>query len=275
MKHKILVIIILMGISLSVSSISAASTITAFATAGGTISPSGKLTVDAGALQKFQINASSGYLISEVIVDDVSVGAISSYTFNDVSEDHSIYAIFQLDVTACESLIKQDFNDGQVPPSGWQLLTTNQNYTWKPLLLGNGDYTAAVDYDKVNHQDEFLLSQQLSVKEAILHFESTGDIFWCRDTFDNCDLEIWIVVGTWDRGIGDDIFLGTADDDWIEGYYFAASSFNLTSILPNKPIRIGFRYKGSNGNLILLDDVQICSDKPSTTFLPFLHLLLE
>ena len=95
MEHKILIIIILMNISLSVSSISAASTITAFATAGGTISPSGKLTVDARALQKFQVNAASGYLISEVIVDDVSVGAISSYTFNDVSEDHSIYATFQ------------------------------------------------------------------------------------------------------------------------------------------------------------------------------------
>ena len=275
MKHKILIIIILMGISLSVSSISAASTITAFAAAGGTISPSGKLTVDAGASQKFQINASSGYLISEVIVDDVSVGAVSSYTFNDVSEDHIIYAAFQLDVTACGSLITQDFNDGQVPPSGWQLLTTNQNYSWKPLLLSTGDYTAAVEYDDVNHQDEVLLSQQLSIREAILHFGSTGDIVWCRDTFDNCDLEIWIVVGTWDGGSGDDIFVGTADDDWIKGYYFAASSFNLTSILPDKPIRIGFRYKGINGNLILLDDVQICSDKPSITFLPFLLLLLE
>ena len=266
-----------MGISLSVNSFAAASTITAFAAAGGTILPSGKLTVDAGALQKFQINASSGYVISEVIVDDLSVGAVSSYTFNDVSEDHIIYAVFQLDVTACESLIMQDFNDAQVPPSGWQLLTTNQNYTWKPLFWATtGDFSAAVHFDPdMNEQDEVLLSQQLSMKEAILHFWSTGDIAWCRDTVDNCDLEIWIVVGTWDGGSVDDIFLGTADDDWIESYYFAASSFNLTPLLPDKPIRIGFRYKGIDGNLIVLNDIQICSDKPSTTFLPFLLLLLE
>jgi len=275
MKNKILIIITLMGISMSVNSFAAASTITAFAAAGGTISPSGKLTVDAGASQGFQISAASGYVISDVIVDDSSVGAVSSYTFNNVSEDHIINAIFELDIGACESLIMQNFNEGLVPPRGWQLLTTNQNYSWKPLLLSTGDYTAAVEYDDVDHQDEVLLSQQLSIREAILHFGSTGDIVWCRDTFDNCDLEIWIVVGTWDGGSGDDIFVGTADDDWIEGYYFAASSFNLTSILPDKPIRIGFRYKGINGNLILLDDVQICSDKPSITFLPFLLLLLE
>lgn len=208
---------------------------------------------------------------------DSSVGTLSSYIFNDVSEEHIINAIFEQDIGVCESLIMQNFNEGLVPPRGWQLLTTNQNGTWKPFFWATtGDFAAAVDYDPdVNEQDEVLLSQRLSIKEAILHFRSTGDIVWCRDVFDNCDLEIWIVVGTWDGGSGDDIFVGKADDDWIEGYYLAASSFNLTLILPDKPIRIGFRYKGIDGNLIVLDDVQICSDKPSSTFLPFLLLLLE
>ena len=249
--------------------------ITAFETAGGAISPSGTVIVDAGASQGFQINADSGYLIYDVLVDDSSVGAVSSYPFTNVSADHTIFALFVLDTGACESLILQDFNGGVVPPSGWQLLTTNQNYTWKSLLLDVGDYAAGVLYDpEFNQQDEVLLSQQLSIKEAILHFWSDGSIYWCRDTFDNCDLEVWIVVGAWDGGTGDDIYVGKAENDWVDNFVWSESSFNLTSMLPGKPIRIGFRYKGTEGADIYLDDIQICSDKP-VTFLPFLNLLLE
>ena len=61
-------------------------TISATATAGGTISPSGSITIDGGASQEFQINADSGYVISDVLVDDSSVGAVSPHTFSDVSE---------------------------------------------------------------------------------------------------------------------------------------------------------------------------------------------
>jgi hypothetical protein len=279
MKHNIIIIAALAGIFMSVNVFAAGNySINVIDTAGGTISPSGspfeEVTLEAGASQEFQINASLGYLISDVIVDGVSVGAVSSYTFNNVSADHSISATFQLDATACGSLITQDFNEGQVPPSGWQLLSTNLSVTWEPLSISTGDSAAAVDWDTLP-QDEVLLSQELSTKEAILHFWSKGDPFWCRDDNDLCDLEIWIVVGTWDGGSGDDIFVGKAEDDWIESFSFAPSSFTLTPMLPDKPIRIGFRYKGDDGDLIALDNVQICSGKPAVTSLPFLFLLLE
>ena len=253
-------------------------TITATATAGGTISPSGPITVDGGSSQVFQINAGSGYIISDVLVDNVSVGAVPSYTFANVSANHTIHAEFLLDSASCESLKTQGFESGIFPPGGWGLLTTNQGYTWQVNSNSphTGNYAAEVLYDpKLNVQDEVLLSQQLLIKEAILHFWSMGSIDWCRDTFDNCDLEIWIVVGSWDGGAGDDIFVGKAEDAWINNFEWADSSFNLTSLLPDKPIRVGFRYKGADGAQVVIDDIQICSDMPAATLLPFIPLLLD
>ncbi len=63
---------------------------TASAGTGGTISPTGAVSVDYGANQPFTITANTGYSISNVTVDGVSQGAISSYTFNNVTAAHTI-----------------------------------------------------------------------------------------------------------------------------------------------------------------------------------------
>ena len=69
-------------------------TITATAGEGGTISPAGNVRVGEGASKTFTISASDGYHISYVKVDDYIVGAVSSYTFYDVYENHTIEAYF-------------------------------------------------------------------------------------------------------------------------------------------------------------------------------------
>jgi len=69
-------------------------TITASAGSGGSISPSGSVSVSSGGSQTFTITANSNYSISSVLVDSVSQGAISTYTFTDVSADHTISATF-------------------------------------------------------------------------------------------------------------------------------------------------------------------------------------
>jgi len=60
----------------------------------GTISPSGSIPVTPGANQGFTITASPGYSISDVVVDGVSVGVVSSYLFTNVNEAHTIVASF-------------------------------------------------------------------------------------------------------------------------------------------------------------------------------------
>jgi len=69
-------------------------TITASAGSGGSISPAGNVSVNAGDDQSYTITADACYNISDVIVDGVSVGAVSSYTFNDVSANHTISVAF-------------------------------------------------------------------------------------------------------------------------------------------------------------------------------------
>jgi hypothetical protein len=69
-------------------------TITASAGAGGTITPSGAVSVGAGGSQAFTIAPSGGYVIADVLVDGGSVGAVASYTFTNVAASHTIAASF-------------------------------------------------------------------------------------------------------------------------------------------------------------------------------------
>lgn len=70
-------------------------TITASAGVGGTITPSGEVTVFQGWGQSFAISPSKGYAIQDVVVDGSSVGKIDSYVFYHVMADHTIHASFQ------------------------------------------------------------------------------------------------------------------------------------------------------------------------------------
>lgn len=70
----------------------------ASAGSGGTISPNGEVRVERGKNQSFTIKPNSGYIISDVLVDNTSMGAISSYTFENVQRTHSIEAIFTTSV---------------------------------------------------------------------------------------------------------------------------------------------------------------------------------
>lgn len=69
-------------------------TITATAGEGGSISPSGEVSVRDGADQTFTITPDEGNKVRDVVVDGASVGALGSYTFDDVREDHAISVTF-------------------------------------------------------------------------------------------------------------------------------------------------------------------------------------
>src|SRR5204863_486792 len=69
-------------------------TITASAGTGGTISPTGAVSVNCGSSQSFTITPETGYTIGVVVVDGSSVGAVASYTFNNVQTAHTISASF-------------------------------------------------------------------------------------------------------------------------------------------------------------------------------------
>lgn len=77
--------------------------ITVTAGKGGSISPKGAVTVEDGEDQSFTITAEDGYEILEVKVDGTSIGALSTYTFTKVTEDHTIYVVFKQKAAAASA----------------------------------------------------------------------------------------------------------------------------------------------------------------------------
>lgn len=72
-------------------------TITALAGTGGTITPTGKVSVAQGASQTFKMTPDKGYAVADVLIDGKSVGAVSTYTFGQVTAAHTISVTFRAD----------------------------------------------------------------------------------------------------------------------------------------------------------------------------------
>ncbi|MEG2187523.1 MAG: S-layer homology domain-containing protein, partial [Clostridia bacterium] len=70
-------------------------TINASAGEGGTITPSGKLAVEKNGSMSFAIKPNEGYSIDTILVDGKAIGKVSSYTFKNVTENHSIAVTFK------------------------------------------------------------------------------------------------------------------------------------------------------------------------------------
>ena len=69
-------------------------TIKATAGTGGSISPSGSVSVREGRDQTFTITPDKSYAVSNVKIDGKSIGAVKSYTFENVRRTHTIEVIF-------------------------------------------------------------------------------------------------------------------------------------------------------------------------------------
>jgi len=85
-------------------------TITASAGTGGSISPSGSVSVNHGATQIFIITPNTKYSTADVLVDGNSVGAVTSYTFLNVTAGHMISVSF-----------KSTDKDPPAPPTGMRV----------------------------------------------------------------------------------------------------------------------------------------------------------
>lgn len=111
-------------------------TITASAGANGTISPSGAVSSNAGVNKVFSIAANTGYHIANVLVDGASVGTVSTYTFNNVSANHTIAASFAINtftITASAGA------NGSISPNGPTAVNHGDSPTF--TLTPNAGYT--------------------------------------------------------------------------------------------------------------------------------------
>jgi hypothetical protein len=94
-------------------------TITASAGTGGTITPNGAVAVVQGANQSFAIAANSGFTISSVLVDGASVGAVSGYTFSNVTASHTISASFVAGSPSAWSMSSGNYSENFADIANW------------------------------------------------------------------------------------------------------------------------------------------------------------
>ena len=122
-------------------------TITPSAGAGGAISPNTPQTVNAGGSQGFTITPNPSYHIADVLIDGVSNGSISSYTFSNVVTDHTIDASFAINtytITASAGV------NGAIDPSGPVNVNSGASQTFN-ISPNNGYQIADVLVDSVSN----------------------------------------------------------------------------------------------------------------------------
>src|SRR5207253_1154283 len=90
-------------------------TINASAGANGSITPNGAVAVNCGSPASFTIAANACYHVANVLVDGVSVGAVTSYTFANVQANHTIAASFAVDTY---TITASAGGNGSIAPSG-------------------------------------------------------------------------------------------------------------------------------------------------------------
>ncbi|MBS4880583.1 MAG: S8 family serine peptidase [Firmicutes bacterium] len=144
-------------------------TITASAGQGGSITPSGNVSVAENGSQKFTITPSEGYEIADVKVDGQSVGKVETYTIGDVNENHTIAATFTEKAVTLPDSIHEDFNAG-VLPKGWTVEGPSAKYnynTWQVARYTDFRSDAAVcsqNFIRNETQNEKLILPQINMK---------------------------------------------------------------------------------------------------------------
>jgi autotransporter-associated beta strand protein len=99
----------------------------------GTISLPGNVRVPSGGSQSYAISPERGYHVADVRVDGRSVGAVTSYTFTNVSATHTISASFAVDTYTIRAFVGTA-GHGRVSPFGTQIVAwgSTATYTFTP-----------------------------------------------------------------------------------------------------------------------------------------------
>ena len=112
-------------------------TITASAGANGSVVPSGATTKNYGTSQTYTITPAVGYSIASVLVDSSSVGAVGTYTFSNITANHTISATFVINTYTVSATAGAG---GTISPAS-RLVTYGSNTTF--TVTPSAGYTAS------------------------------------------------------------------------------------------------------------------------------------
>ena len=144
-------------IKITMTTVNYSYTITSSAGSNGSISPSGTTSVTSGNSQTYTITPNTGYNVSNVLVDGASVGAVTTYTFSNVSANHTISATFAIQTFTITPTVSG--SGGTISPSTAQTVNygSNLTFTFTPNS-GYGISNLAVDGSGVTVANSYTFS---------------------------------------------------------------------------------------------------------------------
>ncbi len=143
--------------------------IAASAGSNGSISPNGVTSLANAANQTFTITPYAHYYVADVLVDDVSVGATTTYTFSNITADHTISATF---ATTTHTITSSAGSDGSITPNGANTvndgsdlsftITPNSGYGIADVLVDGTSVGAITSYTFTNITTDHTISATFS-----------------------------------------------------------------------------------------------------------------
>lgn len=138
---------------------------------GGTISPDANQQIVKGNSITFTIVPSSGYKVQNVKVDGVAIGAKTTYTFSNVTANHSIYATFAALTTSGNDITNfwQNRSTWLQPLKGLQTYIPTDSFG---APRANGRAHAAIDFIAPNGRLVYAMTDGKVIRTS-LFFENT------------------------------------------------------------------------------------------------------
>jgi hypothetical protein len=157
-------------------------TITATAGSNGSIVPSGAVLVNSGANQAFTITPSACYHVDSLIVDGVNAGALTSYTFTNVTANHTIRAVFRI---TTYTLTPSAGPNGSISPSSIQTvncagsttfsMTPTTGYHIDSLIVDGAPTTPQGSYSFTNVSANHTIRVAFRINAYTLTLEVDGE----------------------------------------------------------------------------------------------------
>ncbi len=128
-------------------------TITASSNVGGSISPDGETVVPENGSKSYRISANIGYGIKDVLIDGVSQGAITSYTFTNINSDHTIEVVFEPVPTVVAAIennifyainVFEGYSEFSIGPDGVYLNKISKDLNENESIYLDSNYTLHV-----------------------------------------------------------------------------------------------------------------------------------
>ena len=253
--------------------------ITASSGANGTVTPSGVTAVNFGGSQAYAIIPTTGYHIADVLVDGVSQGTISSYTFTNVQASHTISATFAINTY---NITASSGANGAIIPAG--VTTVNYGATPTYAIIPNSGYHVAdvlVNGTSVGAVTSYLFPAVTTDKTISATFAiNTYTITATNDTFGSVTpagvttvnygaTPTYTITPNSGYHVADVLVNGTSVGA-VASYLFPAVTTNKTisATFALNTYTITASIVGGNGNVSPADQAVNYGATPSVTFAP-------